>query len=66
MEDAEAVLRVRDAVGPDVALRADANRRWTPEQALQFGHAVKGAALEVTPLLSIILVITFRDPLGAR
>lgn len=47
-EDAEVVLQVRAAVGTSVALRADANRRWTLEQALQFGHAVKGAALQVT------------------
>ena len=46
-ENAEAVLRVRAAVGPAVTLRADANRRWSLEQALQFGHAVKGAALQV-------------------
>lgn len=59
-EDAEAVLRVRDAVGPAVALRADANRRWTLEEALQFGHAVKGAGLEVT-LLSYV-----NGPRGSR
>jgi hypothetical protein len=59
-EDAEAVLRVSDAVGPAVALRADANRRWTLEEALQFGHAVKGAGLEVT-LLSYV-----NGPRGSR
>lgn len=46
------MLRVRAAVGPAVILRTDANRRWTLEQALQFGHAVKGAALQVTLLCS--------------
>ncbi|PSP26831.1 o-succinylbenzoate synthase [Halobacteriales archaeon QH_2_65_14] len=32
-EDVERVRAVRDAVGPDVELRVDANGTWTPEQA---------------------------------
>lgn len=38
---------MREALGPEIPLRADANGKWTLEQALQFGHAVKGANLEV-------------------
>jgi isochorismate synthase/2-succinyl-5-enolpyruvyl-6-hydroxy-3-cyclohexene-1-carboxylate synthase/2-succinyl-6-hydroxy-2,4-cyclohexadiene-1-carboxylate synthase/O-succinylbenzoate synthase len=45
-EDAEAVLAVRAAVGPAVALRADANRAWSLEQALVFGRRAAGAGLQ--------------------
>lgn len=31
--DVERVRRVREAVGPDVAIRVDANGAWTPDQA---------------------------------
>jgi L-alanine-DL-glutamate epimerase-like enolase superfamily enzyme len=34
-QDAAAVLAVRQAVGPGVGLRADANCCWTLEQAVQ-------------------------------
>lgn len=37
LADAAAVLAIRQAVGPEVVLRADANRRWTLEQAVQVG-----------------------------
>ena len=46
LEDAAAVLAVRRAVGPGVVLRADANRRWTLEQAAQFGAAAAPAGLQ--------------------
>ena len=35
LADAAAVLAIRQAVGPEVVLRADANRRWALEQAVQ-------------------------------
>ena len=37
MEDAARLRAIRTAVGPDVALRADANRRWSLNDALSFG-----------------------------
>lgn len=48
-DDAAAVLAIRDAVGPHVALRADANRRWSLQQALAFGRAARPAGLQVRP-----------------
>lgn len=33
--DVEVVRRVRDAIGPDVVLRADADERWTTEGAIR-------------------------------
>ena len=47
LEDAAAVLHIREAVGMSVELRADANQKWCLSEALQFGHAVKAAGLEV-------------------
>ena len=52
--DAAAVLHIREAVGRGVELRADANQRWSLSEALQFGHAVKAAGLQVLlPRLSL-------------
>lgn len=49
LEDAAAVLAIRRAVGPTVALRADANRRWSLEQAVQVraGLGTEGCATAV-------------------
>ena len=47
LEDAAAVVAIRAAVGPGLKLRADANRLWTLEQALQFALAAESADLEV-------------------
>lgn len=37
LEDAAVVTAVREAVGPEVTLRADANRAWNLEEAVQVG-----------------------------
>lgn len=41
-------LAVRAAVGPNVVLRADANRMWSLGSALQFGREAAAAGLQVT------------------
>ena len=41
------MLHIREAVGGAIMLRADANQKWSLSQSLQFGHAVKGAGLQV-------------------
>lgn len=46
-QDAAKVLAVRRAVGHTIVLRADANRKWSLNQAVAFGHAVWGANLQV-------------------
>ncbi len=46
-EDAAALLAIRRAVGADVALRADANQKWSLPQALAFGRAAQAAGLQV-------------------
>lgn len=44
--DAEACVAVRRAVGPSVAIRADANRGYTLAQAIEFGLAACEASFE--------------------
>lgn len=46
LDDAAAVLAVRDIVGSDVLLRVDANRAWSMEEAVAFGGAVQSAGLQ--------------------
>lgn len=46
LADAEAVLAVRAAVGPDVELRCDANHAWDLESATAFGIAAAPAQLQ--------------------
>ena len=45
-EDAERVAAVRDAVGPWPALRVDANRAWSVEQAVRAIRAIEAHDLE--------------------
>lgn len=45
-DDARLVRAVRDALGPDVQLRLDANRAWSRADALAFARAIGGVALE--------------------
>jgi len=39
--EVERVRAVREAIGPDVDLMADANSMWTPAQAIRVGHAIE-------------------------
>uniref|UniRef100_A0A7N0VBE5 Mandelate racemase/muconate lactonizing enzyme C-terminal domain-containing protein n=2 Tax=Kalanchoe fedtschenkoi TaxID=63787 RepID=A0A7N0VBE5_KALFE len=41
LEDAEVIKEVRKKVGRKIAIRADANRKWSYEEAVQFAHSVK-------------------------
>ena len=42
------LVAVRAAVGPDVQLRADANRAWKLPEAMAFASAASEAALQVS------------------
>lgn len=55
-QDAAKVLAVREAVGHSIVLRADANRKWSLNQAVAFGHAVQGAHLQVVTYLCRVLL----------
>jgi L-alanine-DL-glutamate epimerase-like enolase superfamily enzyme len=46
-EDAERVLKVREAVGPSIGLRFDANQGYSVEGSLRFVELTRGARLEL-------------------
>ncbi|PKI64425.1 hypothetical protein CRG98_015150 [Punica granatum] len=46
LQDASIVKEVRKRVGDKIELRADANRKWTYEKALQFASSVKDCNLQ--------------------
>lgn len=46
VEDVELARVVRDALGDGVALRLDANRSWTLEQAVAFGREIGDSGVE--------------------
>ena len=56
------MLHIREAVGNSVELRADANQRWCLSEALQFGHAVKAAGLEVILTCHKVAALAFCKP----
>ncbi|XP_042431039.1 protein PHYLLO, chloroplastic-like isoform X2 [Zingiber officinale] len=41
LEDVEVIRAIRQVVGYKINIRVDANRKWTYEEALQFGSCVK-------------------------
>lgn len=46
-EDIERILRVREAVGPKIDLRFDANQGYQPAEAVRFVHHVRKAKLSI-------------------
>lgn len=46
-DDVAMLAAVREAVGPDVTLRADANQGWTPRQAVSIIRAWEDAGVDV-------------------
>ena len=46
-EDSARVMAVRDAVGPDINLRMDANQQCSVDQALELCHAVKSCNMQL-------------------
>jgi L-alanine-DL-glutamate epimerase-like enolase superfamily enzyme len=45
--DLSRVRRVREAVGPDVRIRLDANQGWTPREAVRVIRGIEDAGLDV-------------------
>ncbi len=45
-EEGERVRAISRRLPPGVRLRLDANRAWTPEEAVEFGQAVRGCPVE--------------------
>ncbi|KAF9593768.1 hypothetical protein IFM89_025393 [Coptis chinensis] len=67
-EDAAVIQEIRKKVGYRVKLRADANRSWTYEQAIQFGFSVQLCDLQYIeePVNSEDDIIKFCEETGLR
>lgn len=46
MQDATLIKEVRKRVGCQIIIRADANRNWTYEEAMEFSSLVKDCNLQ--------------------
>lgn len=47
LKDIERIKAVRQAVGPGIKLRIDANQGWTPKDAVRIIHALEDAGIEM-------------------
>jgi o-succinylbenzoate synthase len=67
-DDAGRVAAVRAAIGPDVALRLDANGAWTLEQAQRMLEALAPAGLELVeePVRGLTATRRLRDLVAVR
>ncbi|XP_019053464.1 PREDICTED: protein PHYLLO, chloroplastic isoform X2 [Nelumbo nucifera] len=66
LEDAAVIREIRQKIGHQVKLRADANRKWTYEQAIQFASYVKCCDLQYIeePVDSVDDIIKFCEETG--
>jgi L-alanine-DL-glutamate epimerase-like enolase superfamily enzyme len=44
-KEVERMVRVREAIGPDIKLMCDINQRWRPEEAIDIGRRVEDAGV---------------------
>ncbi|MCR4587239.1 MAG: dipeptide epimerase, partial [Lachnospiraceae bacterium] len=47
LKDVDRILAIRDAVGPEVILRIDANQGWTPKEAVKIITALEDKGVEM-------------------
>lgn len=66
IQDATVICKVRKEVGPCIELRADANRKWTYEEAIQFGFLVKDCDLQYIeePVENVDDIVKFCEETG--
>jgi L-talarate/galactarate dehydratase len=43
--EVERMVKIREAIGPDIKLMCDINQRWRPEQAMDIGRRVEDAGV---------------------
>ncbi|XP_031097286.1 protein PHYLLO, chloroplastic isoform X2 [Ipomoea triloba] len=65
-QDASVVQEIRKKIGGEIELRADANRNWSYEEAIQFAHSVKDYCLQYIeePVNSEEDIIRFYEATG--
>jgi L-alanine-DL-glutamate epimerase-like enolase superfamily enzyme len=44
-KEVERMVKIREAIGPDIRLMCDINQRWRPEQAIDIGRRVEDAGV---------------------
>jgi L-alanine-DL-glutamate epimerase-like enolase superfamily enzyme len=44
-KEVERMVKIREAIGPDIKLMCDINQRWRPEQAIDIGRRVEDAGV---------------------
>jgi L-alanine-DL-glutamate epimerase-like enolase superfamily enzyme len=44
-KEVERMVKIREAIGPDIKLMCDINQRWRPEQAVDIGRRVEDAGV---------------------
>jgi L-alanine-DL-glutamate epimerase-like enolase superfamily enzyme len=44
-KEVERMVKIREAIGPDIKLMCDINQRWRPEQAMDIGRRVEDAGV---------------------
>ena len=59
IDDAAIIQEVRKRVGRQIELRADANRSWTFEEAIQFSSLVKDCELQYIEVYSLSTAVLF-------
>ncbi|XP_011009175.1 PREDICTED: protein PHYLLO, chloroplastic isoform X3 [Populus euphratica] len=66
IQDATVICKVRKEVGPCIEIRADANRKWTYEEAIQFGFLVKDCDLQYIeePVENVDDIVKFCEETG--
>jgi isochorismate synthase/2-succinyl-5-enolpyruvyl-6-hydroxy-3-cyclohexene-1-carboxylate synthase/2-succinyl-6-hydroxy-2,4-cyclohexadiene-1-carboxylate synthase/O-succinylbenzoate synthase len=58
-EDAAVIEKIREVVGYKINIRADANRKWTYEQAIEFGSRVKRFCLQYIEVIYLLFICNF-------
>ena len=55
-EDAAVIEKIREVVGYKINIRADANRKWTYEQAIEFASRVKSLSLQYIEVIYLFFI----------
>lgn len=60
-EDAAVIQKIREVVGYKINIRADANKKWTYKQAIEFGSRVKSLCLQYIEVTYILFICCIRN-----
>ncbi len=60
------MVKIREAIGPDIELMCDINQRWRPEQAIDIGRRVEDAGVGLFWLEDVTTADDYRRPRADR